>query len=198
MARVGLIGRTPEVTSINEWTTVKPKKANQKSRGNVVEDEKLLKENELIPNDATKDIEEIVQVETLLQAKESGHRRTDPQTFAECVKNVGKLLKCSECDCELESQGLLYAHMKTHKSNLPKCEICSDVFPNDLKLKSHLKETHDKPKFEEWNCNDCPFQAIHPSELMNHLKQTTHQPSPNVNDKKKLFDDYKRCYTCDL
>ena len=33
---------------------------------------------------------------------------------------------------------------------------------------------------------------------MKHLKLTAHQPSPKIKDKKKLFQDYRRCYTCDL
>ena len=85
LARIGLIGKAPEVTSINEWSTIKPSKSNQKSRSNVIEEEKLIKETEPSQIDAMEDIEEIVEVETLLKGKESGHRRTDPQTYAEKV-----------------------------------------------------------------------------------------------------------------
>ena len=65
------------------------------------------------------------------------------------------------------------------------------------KIEEH-EEQHGEEKAEEWNCNDCEFQASIPSELMNHLKLTGHQPSQNIRDKKKLFHDYKQCYTCDL
>ena len=51
---------------------------------------------------------------------------------------------------------------------------------------------------EEWNCNDCAFQGNCATELMNHLKITTHQPSKNVKDKRKVFQDYKQCFTCKM
>ena len=50
----------------------------------------------------------------------------------------------------------------------------------------------------EWNCDDCAFQANCASELMKHLKVTSHQPSKNVSDKRKVFEDYKQCYTCKM
>ena len=51
---------------------------------------------------------------------------------------------------------------------------------------------------EEWNCNDCAFQGNCATELMNHLKITTHQPSKNVKDKRKVFQDYNQCFTCKM
>ena len=60
----------------------------------------------------------------------------------------------------------------------------------------HVRDMHiKKHKSEEWNCDSCSFQASEPSELMNHLKATGHQPSKNI-DKKKIFKDFKQCYTC--
>ena len=46
--------------------------------------------------------------------------------------------------------------------------------------------------------NDCDFQGACASELMNHLKCTSHQPSKNVKDKRKVFLDYRQCYTCKM
>ena len=91
------------------------------------------------------------------------------------------------------------AHTKTHEQTEPfKCDICPFSSQTNIWLKMHLNIEHAGKTLENWNCNDCSFQANNPSELMNHLKLTTHQPSPNVSDKKKLFSDYKRCYTCNL
>jgi transcription elongation factor Elf1 len=167
-----------------------------KSRRNVVDDEKLLKEGETKEQNLDNDLDEEI---TLLNGKHSGHRRTDPQTYAESVKHVVRQFKCSKCTHELESQGLLDAHVKTHEHTEPyKCDICQAIFQTNIRLKTHLNAEHAEKSLEDWSCNDCSFQANHPSELMNHLKLTTHQPSPNVTDKKKLFSDYKRCYTCNL
>ena len=66
-----------------------------------------------------------------------------------------------------------------------------------VELTEHMKEEHAIENFQEWNCDSCPFQANEAEELMNHLKATTHQPSPVI-DKKNLYKEYKRCYTCDL
>ena len=62
----------------------------------------------------------------------------------------------------------------------------------------HKIEKYEKEKHEDWNCNNCPFQGNEASELMKHLKLTAHQPSPKIKDRTKFFQDYKRCYTCDL
>ena len=43
---------------------------------------------------------------------------------------------------------------------------------------------------EDWNCNDCSFQANCASELLKHLKLSAHQPSKN--------NEVKQCYTCKL
>ena len=135
---------------------------------------------------------------TLLNGKKSGHRRTDPQSYAESVQNNGKYFKWTKCDSVLETQGLLDAHTKTHSIFVHSCDSCTKVFKNTSDLEVHFNLEHKHSKLEEWNCNDCPFQANAPSELMKHLKTTTHQPSPNVSDRKRLFNDYKRCYTCNL
>ena len=67
-----------------------------KSRRNVVDDEKLLKEGETKEQNLDNDLDEEI---TLLNVKHSGHRRTDPQTYAESVKNVVRQFKCSNMMC---------------------------------------------------------------------------------------------------
>ena len=68
-----------------------------------------------------------------------------------------------------------------------------------MELDSHKHKKHGpREKPCEWNCNDCAFQANSPNELMNHLKLTAHQPSQDIKEKRKLFREYKQCYTCKL
>ena len=134
----------------------------------------------------------------LFENKNSGQMRVNPQTYAEKVKNTPQSFKCTKCNMELESQGLLGAHLKTHKEPSYSCDICDFSYNKRLELEMHKIEQHeDKPEYE-WNCNECPFQGTEALELMNHLKLKAHQPSPNIKDKNLVFSDYRRCYTCDL
>jgi hypothetical protein len=98
---------------------------------------------------------------------------------------------CSWKDCkmQLESQGLLSAHMDQHKLCY-QCDKCEFKFANQDDLKEH-KHTHVSKK--EWNCNNCSFQASSSSELMNHLKLTGHLPSPEIQNQKSKIS---HCYTC--
>ena len=93
---------------------------------------------------------------------------------------------------------MLDAHVRPHQDEELKCEICPKTFLTNAELDMHFKTEHQDKKLQEWNCNDCCFQSTDATQLMNHLKLTTHQPSPTISDKKKLFSYYKRCYTCNL
>ena len=155
----------------------------------------LLLEEDEAKDENVKDLDEEL---TLLSGKQSGHRRTAPQEMPEVVSENVKKFQCEKCDKELESEGLFNAHMQSH--HIPKpvfaCEHCDDEFNLKHDLMVHVRDMHiKKHKSEEWNCDSCSFQASEPSELMNHLKATGHQPSKNI-DKKKIFKDFKQCYTC--
>jgi cyclopropane fatty-acyl-phospholipid synthase-like methyltransferase len=124
-------------------------------------------------------------------AKNSGHRRTNPSAPTESVLNSKELFKCSWKNCEmaLESQGLLTAHMKTHTQSYD-CEFCDKQFLSESEFKRHMTVSHvDK----QWNCNNCSFQASSSKELINHLKMTGHQPSKTIDNQKA---ELKKCYTC--
>ena len=157
-------------------------------------EEKLLEETE-DNNAASKDLEDEL---TLVGSKNDGFRRTGPQEKPECADKKDKVHKCSECLFEFLSDGLLEAHKKTHKMN-KSCEICSKFF-NDIKsIEEHMKTEHiEKHTTSEWNCDDCAFQANCASELMKLLKITGHQPSKDISDKRKVFNDYKQCFTCKM
>ena len=195
------------------WKTISRNKKNSL-------DEKLLVEDNL-----EKDAEvlnELGDEVALLRGKENGHKRTSPQTYAEVVKPK-TTFKCTSCSSELESQGLLDAHMTSHESELS-CDQCDDVFTKSSDLKAHTEREHDhasefecsqcKEKFTnnsdlkthlekhstkcEWNCENCSYQAYTAVELMKHLKITSHQPSKAISNKKLLYSDYRQCYTCKL
>ena len=80
-------------------------------------------------NKDSTDMEELEEEVTLLRGKNSGHKRTDPQTVAES-KTSSMNIKCSEYSYELESQGLLNAHMKNHEIHKPEfvCVKCDVTF----------------------------------------------------------------------
>ena len=97
---------------------------------------------------------------------------------------------------ELESEGLLDAHLNNHKIHKPKfyCAVCNIEFPKETILTRHMASDHGQNKNDqEWTCNDCQFQTNSTTDLMNHLKASGHQPSPSIQDaRNKLFT----CYTC--
>ena len=136
------------------------------------------------------------------QNKNSGHKRTAPQENSENVSRSKNIFKCDQCEYELESQGLLYAHMMNHEAHKPKnsCEVCDQDFRKKSELEKHIEEEHTSAKIsvDEWICNDCSFQGNCASELIKHLKLTGHQPSQNENDRRKIFKDLKQCYTCKM
>ena len=35
-------------------------------------------------------------------------------------------------------------------------------------------------------------------ELKSHIKETSHKPGDNVKNLRLVYEDYRRCYTCDL
>ena len=181
---------------IDDWRVVQKKKKSKSKKqtgGNSVESEELLKEDKEKGTNDKNLVEEIV----LVKAKKSGFRRTDPQDVPFCENTEKITHKCMICMFEFESDGILEAHQKTHKKEYT-CDICSDSFESNHNLKEHQRNEHQKQLEDEWNCDGCPFQANCASVLMKHLKTTGHQPSKNIKDKRKVFNDYKQCFTCKM
>ena len=76
------------------------------------------------------------------------------------------------------------------------CTQCQTVLYDQKDLDEHIRKEHENSKYsDEWNCNDCAYQANHAEVLIKHLKEYGHQPSKNI-EKKKYINDYKQCYTC--
>ena len=196
LAKVALVGGAKDEISQDgseEWKTVKK----QKLRKDTSEEEKLLADIE--QKDVDSSIDELSKEFTLFNNKKSGHMRTAPQASAENKPGSEASFKCNICAKEVESQGILNAHMKNHTRLKFKCETCDLGFAKSLDLEIHKIDEHEaKQKLEEWNCNDCFFQSEAAPELMKHLKVSGHQPSPNIRDKRKVYQDYKQCYTCQL
>ena len=96
----------------------------------------------------------------------------------------------------MESQGLLKAHMQNHEFE---CKSCDFSFENKIELEKHITDGHTIIQHaDEWNCDTCAYQASTPAYLMNHLKETSHKPSPTIKDRRAVFQDYRKCYTCKL
>ena len=223
----GVIENNSEETEIKSknvtksWKLVKNPDHKPNNTENI-DGERLLEDQDVKNNEDDENIEEI----TLLEQKRSGFRRETPQEVSINFEKSHAMFKCSECECSLESKGLLRAHLKTHESLKFACEKCDELFPKENILKKHISEVHEKSqpipcescdlKFtsdsemekhiktmhtsviepEQWNCNDCAFQANFASELMNHLKHMGHAPSKAKKDNRQTFKDFKQCYTC--
>ena len=87
------------------------------------------------------------------------------------------------------------AYAQEHQIKQNPGDKCEETFATNSKVKVHFQSKH---KDDKWNYNDYPYQANESSDLMKHLRATTHQPSPTISDKAKVFSDHKQCYTYDL
>ena len=138
----------------------------------------------------TNDEELLVEEETLFNLKKSGFKRQTPQVQPES-KLGKKEYTCDKCNCNLESIGLLNAHMETHSESSPKykCGKCDEVFGDRIRLRSHTKTEHkENTTFDirQYTCEDCPFQGESSLELKKHVMRTQHRPS----------EFKEQCYTC--
>ena len=106
------------------------------------EKKELISKMEIIRG-SKKDIDKENEDERVLfNYKNSGHNKVNPQTYHES-KSKKLEFACKECDCRLESAGLLTAHMKSHKEKY-QCEHCDTVFWTNLHLENHVKYNHEK------------------------------------------------------
>ena len=197
IALLGLVGATKEAevkteneqkqqtnSENDEWRTIN-------SKGKTKTNEKRLKDHAVEDYDDV-DIEELDDEAHLLKAKQSGHRRVSPSDSPQSVSKQS-FYRCSwrNCGKKLESHGLLEAHMKEHRIlSINQCEKCEGNFPTKADLRAHVISEHEG---DEWNCDDCSFQASSSGELMKHLKLKGHQPSKEIQDPNTRIIV---CYTC--
>ena len=196
LAQLGLLAGAKTTIQMDEeednedWQEVRTKRTNKneiKGAEAEVDKEKLLLEG-VSENEHEDDLVDEI---TLLGMKNGGHRRESPTEGS--VENVN-MFECKKCTSKFFSKSLFEVHQKNHDLKLA-CENCADTFKDEDELTEHLRTKHSQ---EEWNCMDCAFQASCASELMKHLRLKAHQPSINVTDKRKLFSDYRQCYTCKM
>ena len=206
---------------IFQWKDVPSSNNKKKVRIQTPEEEQVLVED--VHEDLDNGKDKLVEEMTLINSKNSGFRRTTPNQEPEKVQTQASY-NCSKCGALFQSNGLLTAHMTTHaptqfdcdicdesfqnesqaeKHTLDKheaskviCDYCSEIFRSQPDLEEHIKSNHVTEMNNEWNCYDCPYQANVAAHLMNHLKLTSHQPSPAIKNRKALFLEYKQCYTC--
>ena len=123
----------------------------------------------------------------MLKNKNIGFKRQSPQV-THVTKSDKTEFPCNQCDHELESEGLLIAHMNSHEVER-KCDQCGTVFWTESLLMDHVENNHKdfvKSSPKQYNCNDCAFQGENGIELKRHIKRTKHTPS----------DTQETCYTC--
>ena len=78
----------------------------------------------------------------LFIAKNNGFKRTGPQSQSEKKSEEKSNFMCDQCGCELQSLGLLTAHIASHTELLQfECDFCDDVFENIHTLQDHIKQT---------------------------------------------------------
>ena len=125
-------------------------------------EEELMAETESNDDDS-KNLEE---ERVLFNAKHSGHKRTGPQEPAKSMSKSTNFIKCDQCDSELESEGLLNAHIESHHTACSsfKCEHFDAEFVVKSEFDKHLLD-HSPPKHggfgaDQWNCNDCFFKQM--------------------------------------
>ena len=101
-----------------EWKKMNNnKRKGRNNKNNEVEE--LLKESEVETYDLIDLHAECLEEEIeLVNAKLSGHKRTGPQESPEIVTKASEMFNCDQCGSELESKGLLKAHLASHVVNL--------------------------------------------------------------------------------
>ena len=220
LALLGLIGspnndkeKKETTNDDNGWQFV-----NNKKKKCQFSPDSLIVENDQEEYDEV-DLEELDEEVNLARAKKRGHRRTNPSSPSESVFLNENLFPCSwtNCKMQLESEGLLDAHLKEHKP-VYQCEKCVETYTCEEDLKEHNNSKHFKREWtcdvcknefskmselrehriskhgdKQWNCDGCSFQAHSSDELIKHLKLTGHQPSQQILDSKSKIS---RCYTC--
>ena len=137
------------------------------------------------------DIEELDEEVIMARNKDTGFKRTGPSSDSESISKEKIMFGCTwrKCNLQLESEGLLRAHMNQHTLTF-ECNKCDANFIQESDLKDHIKSVHES---REWNCNNCSFQASDSKELINHLQLSGHQPSPEIQNPRSTIS---HCYTC--
>ena len=132
------------------WQIVQGKKTLEK---NGSQDEKLLIENEC-ENIKTLNINE--EEIAILEGKNSGHRRTGPQTESQKIHSTDTNYNCPVCKQKLESTGLLKAHMESQHVEQIQCNLCDKSFHEKYDLEIHIQNEHSEGVKEEWNLGRSP------------------------------------------
>ena len=100
--------------------------------------------------------------------KKSGHQRISPQVSPEKISKMNCMLICDQCGSELESQGLLVAHVKKHVTTCYSCEDCNHEFISKADFGSHLKNVHASTRCTSEVCDD---KFISKEDLKEHIEK---------------------------
>ena len=111
-----------------------------------------------------------------MKNKQSGHKRTDPQS-------------ASQVQTEQNINVNLGAEMENLKVSGTFCNKCKEDFETQIVYNIHMKTKHST----QWNCNQCAFQASTRDILMKHCKLTPgHHPTKQRLGQAGVME----CYTC--
>ena len=144
------VEKEPTVPDSSAWEFV----GSHKSRDTLAE--KILEEADFEDYDDV-DLEELDDEVIMARSKKSGFKRVDPSSVSESASKEKQFFKCTwkSCKMQLESQGLLTAHLNEHKL-VHECAECDEKFADKANLVTHKKTEHGE---KEWNCDSCSFQA---------------------------------------
>ena len=117
----------------------------------------------------------------LLEMKNTGGKRSCPQTETEKDR---PMFKCLQCDFLSMNKMYFNEHMNKKHGDLPKCPFCQVGFTSLDVLKKHITVNHKEPedipvkKDTSFKCAKCSFMSIHIAEFTEHSNKN-HEDSPN-------------------
>ena len=135
--------------------------------------------------------------DVLAKHKQSGHKREGPQSSAivqtEQITSVHQGIECDNCNDILKDTETLKKHkqMLEEKGN-NYCDICQEDLGEKHNFITHNKNMHSN----QWNCEECSFQASTRAILLKHCQIAEgHQPSKGQKQRSGQTG-VMECYTC--
>ena len=88
-----------------------------------------------------------------------------------------KEYKCTGCDFVSKRKEVLSCHItQVHK----RCDLCPELFNNEVALRDHLKLVHKKENGTLLNCKECNFSALSKQHLRKHMDKH-HKVAQKIN-----------------
>ena len=78
--------------------------------------------------------------------------------------------KCTECNAEKKNTHSLRRHIRSRHSDRKKCPQCEKSFSQEIQLRKHISDVHDKLK--PFYCEGCPFKCARLDNLNLHRRKS--------------------------